>query len=87
MCSDELPVLIAGAGPAGLVAALSLLKNGVKVRVIAKEHEHRLGQRGAGIQPRTLEYYNLLGVLPDVLAHSIPVMRMRMYKLPGELNL
>ncbi|KAJ6481863.1 FAD binding domain-containing protein [Mycena sanguinolenta] len=60
-------VLIAGAGPSGLVLALILLKNGVSVRIIDKEMEHRIGSRGSGIQPRTLELYDILGVLPNIL--------------------
>ncbi|EDR14078.1 uncharacterized protein LACBIDRAFT_305503 [Laccaria bicolor S238N-H82] len=42
-------VLIVGAGPSGLVLALNLLKNGVPVRVVEKEINPRIGQRGAGI--------------------------------------
>ncbi|KAF7324332.1 FAD-binding-3 domain-containing protein [Mycena sanguinolenta] len=60
-------VLIAGAGPAGLVLALILLKNGVSVRIIDKEMNHRIGSRGSGIQPRTLELYHILGILPNIL--------------------
>ena len=38
-----------GAGPAGLVAALMLRKNGIPVRIIEKEETvRRVGQRGAG---------------------------------------
>lgn len=38
-----------GAGPVGLVLALTLLKNGISVRIIDKEQKPHLGQRGAGI--------------------------------------
>lgn len=38
-----------GAGPVGLVLALTLLKNGVPVRIIEKEQTPRIGQRGAGV--------------------------------------
>ncbi|EKM55697.1 uncharacterized protein PHACADRAFT_93624, partial [Phanerochaete carnosa HHB-10118-sp] len=38
-----------GAGPSGLVLALSLLKNGVSVRIIEKDAEHHRGERGPGI--------------------------------------
>lgn len=38
-----------GAGPAGLVLALSLLKNGVTVRIIDKAPEFHVGSRGAGM--------------------------------------
>ncbi|EEB99765.1 hypothetical protein MPER_00475, partial [Moniliophthora perniciosa FA553] len=39
-----------GAGPSGLALALSLLRNGVPVRIINKQLKHGVGQRGAGIQ-------------------------------------
>ena len=39
-----------GAGPSGLVAALTLLQNGVSVRIIEKESKQRIGQRGSTIQ-------------------------------------
>jgi 2-polyprenyl-6-methoxyphenol hydroxylase-like FAD-dependent oxidoreductase len=41
-----------GAGPAGLVLALSLLQNGVKVRIIEKTADLYIGQRGAAIMVR-----------------------------------
>ena len=42
-----------GAGPSGLVLALSLRKNGIPVRIIDKEPLPRLGERGAGIHVGT----------------------------------
>ncbi|KAJ7255855.1 FAD binding domain-containing protein, partial [Mycena haematopus] len=73
-----------GAGPAGLILAISLLKNGVNVRLIEKESKHRVGSRGAGIQPRTLESYDILGVLPEIVKHADPELcRRRIYELPG----
>ncbi|KAF7366420.1 FAD-binding-3 domain-containing protein [Mycena sanguinolenta] len=66
-------VLIAGAGPAGLILALILLKNGISVRIIDKEMKHRTGSRGSGVQARTLELYDILGVLPNIMKVSAPV--------------
>ncbi|KAJ7433543.1 FAD binding domain-containing protein [Mycena latifolia] len=60
-------VLIAGAGPSGLVLVLILLQNSVPVRIIDKERTHRIGSRGAGVMPRTLELYATLGVLDDIM--------------------
>ncbi|KAF8178144.1 FAD binding domain-containing protein [Mycena galopus ATCC 62051] len=60
-------VLIGGAGPSGLVLGLVLLRNGVSVRIIDKELKHRVGSRGSGVQARTLELYDILGVLPNIL--------------------
>ncbi|THH18854.1 hypothetical protein EW146_g2205 [Bondarzewia mesenterica] len=76
-------VLIAGAGPAGLVLALSLLQNGISVRIIERDLAYHVGQRGAGVMPRSLELYNLLGVLPDVFDNSAAALPMRSYEMPG----
>jgi 2-polyprenyl-6-methoxyphenol hydroxylase-like FAD-dependent oxidoreductase len=42
-------VLVVGAGPVGLITALTLATNGVKIRVIEKLPALATGQRGAGI--------------------------------------
>ncbi|KAG1791729.1 FAD binding domain-containing protein [Suillus plorans] len=78
------PVLVVGAGPAGLVAALTLLQNGISVRIIDKDPQPRIGQRGAGIWPRSLELYNFLGI-SDVNSLGTPAPVMRGYK-PGTLE-
>ncbi|KAI0039055.1 hypothetical protein FA95DRAFT_1612889 [Auriscalpium vulgare] len=59
-------ILIVGAGPTGLVCALTLALNGIPVRVIDKLDNLLVGQRGATIMPRTLELYHFLGILEDV---------------------
>ncbi|KAJ4474865.1 FAD binding domain-containing protein [Lentinula aciculospora] len=71
-------VLIVGAGPTGLIHALTLLRNGIPVRIIEKQESFQLGTRGCGIQPRTIEMYKLLGTLPDLLkvkTGPFPVMK------------
>ncbi|KII91041.1 hypothetical protein PLICRDRAFT_174374 [Plicaturopsis crispa FD-325 SS-3] len=82
MSSNPQSVLIVGAGPAGLVAALTLVQNGVPVRIIDKEPDHFVGQRGAGIQPRSLELYHILGVLPEIVMAAMIPPPMRSYELP-----
>ncbi|KAJ6597584.1 monooxygenase [Mycena vulgaris] len=78
-------VLIAGAGPSGLILALVLLQNGVSVRIIDKEPHHRIGSRGSGVQPRTLELYDILGILPDLKKEGEYLPSMARYK-PGEIE-
>ncbi|KAJ7779501.1 monooxygenase [Mycena maculata] len=78
-------VLIAGAGPSGLVLALVLLQNGVSVRVIDKEPKHRIGSRRTAVQPRTLELYNILGVLSNIQKEGEFLPSMAKYN-PGELK-
>ncbi|KAK7028003.1 hypothetical protein VNI00_015090 [Paramarasmius palmivorus] len=63
-------VLIVGAGPSGLILALLLLRNNLSVRIIDKRDDFKVGQRGAGIHARTLELYNLLGILPLIEAYT-----------------
>ncbi|KAF9486065.1 monooxygenase [Pholiota conissans] len=75
-------VLIVGAGPSGLILALSLRRNGIPVRVIEKTTEHRKGQRGAGIMPRSLEVFGFLGLLPQMSPSMIDVPLLTMYKMP-----
>ncbi|KAJ7640717.1 FAD binding domain-containing protein [Mycena polygramma] len=77
-------VLIAGSGPTGLILAITLLKNGVPIRIINAESKHRIGSKGAGIQPRTLELYDILGVLPGIMKFADTELGLRrMYELPG----
>lgn len=56
-------VLIAGAGPTGLTLGIELARRGIAVRVIDKATEFFDGSRGDGLQPRTLEVFEDLGVL------------------------
>jgi 2-polyprenyl-6-methoxyphenol hydroxylase-like FAD-dependent oxidoreductase len=65
----DIDVLIAGAGPAGLVLACDLARRGVAVRIVEANPtppDHRSGSRGKGIQPRTLEVYDDLGIIDAV---------------------
>ncbi|KAG2033494.1 FAD binding domain-containing protein [Suillus americanus] len=84
MNSTHPPVLVVGAGPAGLVAALTLLQNGIPVRIIDKDPNPRMGQRGPGIMPRTLELFNFLNV-QEVNDLGKPCPLIRSYK-PGTLE-
>jgi ribulose 1,5-bisphosphate synthetase/thiazole synthase len=38
-----------GGGPSGLAAAVTLLRNGIPVRIIDKESHYRTGQRANGV--------------------------------------
>ncbi|KAJ7452718.1 FAD binding domain-containing protein [Mycena galericulata] len=78
-------VLIAGAGPSGLILALVLLQNGVSVRIIDKEPKHRIGSRGTAIQPRTLELYDIIGILPEIQNEGEFLPSIAIYN-PGELK-
>jgi 2-polyprenyl-6-methoxyphenol hydroxylase-like FAD-dependent oxidoreductase len=63
-------VLIAGAGPTGIVLGIELLRRGIAVRVVDAANGPFEGSRGKGVQPRTLEIFDLIGVADDVVASS-----------------
>jgi len=48
-------VLIAGAGPAGLVLGIELARRRIAFRLIEQRTETLRASRGKGSQPRTLE--------------------------------
>ncbi|MGW5375312.1 FAD-dependent monooxygenase [Nocardia sp. NPDC003999] len=76
-------VLVAGAGPTGLTLALDLARRDIPVRIVDKAATFFAGSRGDGIQPRTLEVFDDLGVLDAVLAAGMPTPVMRVH-LGGE---
>ncbi|WP_326568410.1 FAD-dependent monooxygenase [Amycolatopsis rhabdoformis] len=76
-------VLIAGAGPTGLTLAIELARRDVAVRLVDKADAFFTGSRGDGLQPRTLEVFEDLGVLDAVLAAGSPQYPMKVY-LGGE---
>ena len=67
-------VLIAGAGPTGLVLALWLAKLGVRVRIIDKTAESGTTSRALAVQARTLELYRQLDLADIVVSrgHKVP---------------
>ncbi|GAA4549118.1 FAD-dependent monooxygenase [Amycolatopsis samaneae] len=72
-------VLIAGAGPTGLTLAIELARRDVGVRIVEKAESFFVGSRGDGLQPRTLEVFEDLGVLDAVLAAGAPPFAMKVY--------
>src|ERR1700688_3401079 len=56
-------VLIVGAGPTGLTAALELSRLGIAVRIIDKQAAPPTTSRAVGVQARTLEVLELRGLL------------------------
>jgi 2-polyprenyl-6-methoxyphenol hydroxylase-like FAD-dependent oxidoreductase len=66
-------VLIAGAGPVGLTAAVELRRRGVDCRVIDRLAVPAPYAKAVGIQPRTLELWESAGVLTRALDAAIPM--------------
>lgn len=69
---DAVDVVIAGAGPTGLALGIDLARRGVTALVVERQDLLPPGARGTGLQPRTLEVYDDLGVLAAVRAAGGP---------------
>jgi 2-polyprenyl-6-methoxyphenol hydroxylase-like FAD-dependent oxidoreductase len=65
-------VLIAGAGPTGLVLALWLTRQGVDVRIVDKATGPGLTSRAVVVHVRTLELYRQLGLADAVVRAGTP---------------
>ncbi|SNX63565.1 2-polyprenyl-6-methoxyphenol hydroxylase-like FAD-dependent oxidoreductase [Streptomyces sp. TLI_55] len=61
-------VLIVGAGPTGLALGIDLARRGVAALVVEKADALFPGSRGKGIQPRTMEVFDDLGVRDAIRA-------------------
>ena len=64
-------VLIAGAGPIGLTAAIELARRGVDIRVVDPIYDPPQYAKAVGVQPRTLEVFEGMGVLRRILDAAI----------------
>ncbi len=69
-------VLIVGAGPVGLTAALRLAEGGVKVRIIDRHHRTGLHSYGLALHARSLERLERLGVTRSLAGHGRAVGRL-----------
>ena len=65
------PVLVVGAGPTGLVTALSLARRGVPVRIIDEKDGPARESRAMGLHARSLEYYRQFGFGDAVVERGV----------------
>ncbi|WCM90502.1 FAD-dependent oxidoreductase [Acidovorax sp. NCPPB 3576] len=79
-------VLICGSGAAGLTMAIELARRGISFRLIEKMDSPFQGSRGKGIQPRTLEVFEDLGILDKVCAVGGPYPPVRLYNADGSVT-
>lgn len=66
-------VLIVGAGPTGLTMAIELARRGVAVRIVDGAAAPTTETRALGVQPRTLELFEKLGLAKASVADGVPV--------------
>jgi NADPH-dependent dioxygenase len=73
MTHSEVEVLVVGAGPVGLMAASQLARSGVSVRLVDAAAGPATTSRALGVHARSLEIYDQLGVVGDLVAHGTRV--------------
>lgn len=64
----KIPVLIVGAGPTGLTLACELARRNISFRIIDRLPEYPKGSRAKGLQPRSLEVFDDLGIAQKMSA-------------------
>ena len=83
--SHDVPVLIAGAGPTGLTAALELSRLGIGVRIVDRAPERSLTSRALGIQARTVELLRVRGVGDELVRLGNPARSTALYSAGEKL--
>jgi 2-polyprenyl-6-methoxyphenol hydroxylase-like FAD-dependent oxidoreductase len=79
----QIDVLICGAGATGLTLAIELARRHVSFRLIDARHEPFHGSRGKGIQPRSQEIFEDLGILDRIVAMGSEYPPQRAYRDDG----
>jgi putative polyketide hydroxylase len=73
LASSNNRVLIAGAGPAGLTAAITLARYGVATLVIERRHQLSSLPRATVVSTRSMEIFRAFGLEPALLAGAADV--------------
>ncbi|SAK66039.1 monooxygenase FAD-binding protein [Caballeronia temeraria] len=68
---DTTDVLIAGAGPVGLMLATELRRDGVNVRIIDAHDERVFFVKALGVTARTLEIFEDIGIARDAIEAGV----------------
>lgn len=71
MSSTKHPVIVAGAGPVGMVAAASLVRQGIPVLMLEKSAELSKESRASTFHPPTLDMLDELGVAEALIAQGL----------------
>ena len=68
---DRCEVLVVGAGPTGLMAALLLRRQGIDVRIVDRNAQPSRESRAFAVSARTLELFASLGLADALLQRGV----------------
>src|SRR5262245_1059188 len=77
--SSQRPILIAGAGPVGLIAALALARQGLPVQLFEAEDHVSDALRAATTHAATLEMLSDLGLIDEVMRSGLTARRFQFW--------
>ena len=78
-------VLIAGAGPTGLVMAHELARDGIDCRVVDKSPHRAMESRAIAIHSRTMETFELMRLADDFLGAGHRIAGVNVYGESGRI--
>jgi 3-(3-hydroxy-phenyl)propionate hydroxylase len=67
MSEERNRIVVVGAGPVGLTAALALIRRGIPVTLLAAEPERVMELRGSTFHPPTLDLLDEFGIVPKMI--------------------
>lgn len=86
----QTPVLIVGAGPTGLTAALNLSQQGIECIIVDKRPEPTKTSNALALQSRTLESLEKLGIMSELQSLGHPIHGVKIHNQAeqiGQINL
>ena len=84
--TTDTDVIICGTGAAGLTLALDLARRNIAFLLIDKAPQPFVGSRGKGIQPRSQEVFEDLGVIDRIVASGGEYPVQRVYTAEGPID-
>lgn len=84
--NNRIDVLIVGAGPTGLTAAGILARYGIHFRIIDKSAGPAIESRAIGVQARTLELWDKLGLADSAIRDGQPLTALNLLTRPRVTN-
>jgi 2-polyprenyl-6-methoxyphenol hydroxylase-like FAD-dependent oxidoreductase len=84
--NPSVDVLVVGAGPVGLTMACELARRGVRCRIIDKAAAPASTSRALAIFPRTLEIFEMMGMIGPVLEAGHQLSGVAIYNRSGQIG-